>query len=581
MPSEPENDLPQEIEFHALRVHSAARDAVESLRRIFADSGIESACYALRIRLKDKDRLIEKVQRKKTQKSEYNVYSVTDIIGVRLIALFKAELPELFEKTLKLIQHHEDIRPNPFRKDSLEETILYTNEATAAPFNVLLRTRLQDFGVHCAEEYSKEGYSSLHLVCRLEVGLNSKTDYYIPVEIQIRSVFEDAWGEIDHKYGYSARSGKEPAYNDAQPYISEHLRVLKKFSDACAQYADTIRNMVLTVHGTASDTGKVISVEADGDIIERFSQLSVPPSIIEKYKYGREIRDAAIHAEHREKKEQCVAAANFFKALEEHTLDLPPEYRPNLFLYYVRMNVALCLLSSGAAGLVREALDEYAKITEEFRKFPLARFRLAQACTKVGMYDSAISLFIRVQDEVAEIGRTTAAGATWPDELPKPDFEHVRATLPKLLGYAYWAKATSSAPREPDHAEKLRLIRRAYEVTKGGHTDRPDDIDLVNNLLCYGLDYMLHENQPENYKQLAELRPYAEMLETHCRQSEDIDLLDTLLQWFRASHDYDNALRTAQRIIRQIKHDSQEGDPTVAQVLNRALAVASELHNRT
>jgi hypothetical protein len=146
--------------------------------------------------------------------------------------LFRRDLPEILTKVLDIISHDAEIKPNPVKKGSLEEIIVYNNELDSSPFNLLLRETLDQRRVQFETRSSKEGYSSLHIVCRVSQNVARCDDigpeYQLPIEIQIRTVFEDAWGEIDHKYGYVARSGKELTLAGNKALVGPHLRVLKQ-----------------------------------------------------------------------------------------------------------------------------------------------------------------------------------------------------------------------------------------------------------------------------------------------------------------------------------------------------------------
>jgi len=561
------------MELVALQVHANAQAAASRLRQIFADAGIEAACYALRIRIKEKAKVVEKVERKRKEKPDYDVFSMTDIIGVRLIALFRAELPDLLGKTLRLIQHESDIRPNPFVKESLEETIVYTADATNASFNVLLKTYMSQYGITFVEEYSDKGYSSLHLVCRLDHQLDfaAVPGYAIPVEIQIRSVFEDAWGEIDHKYGYSARSGKELTFADAQAALEPHFPVLKKFTDACAAYADTIRDMALGARAAETNIGKVISVESDGDVLVRFQQLAVPQALIDEYVKGRELRDTCGTGKNPHRAEEYINAAKHFADLTQRAAQELKEGTAHLFSYYTQMNFAFCLLSSGLPAAVRESIAVYARISRSFPAYPLVRFRLAQAYSKVGMTDEAIQLFEQVRREEQTIAAACTNSGQWPDYLPLTDHNHISSTLPKLLGYSYWVRAVHETPEESLEEQKADLML-AYSRTAQGLSVKPGDKDLANNLACYALDYLARESNDEFAKLLhCELVGYIQILENDIEHCEDIDILDTLLQAYNANGHHKEALQVADKLSQLLLGADLVDDTPTKSITNRVI----------
>ena len=97
---------------------------------------------------------------------------------------------------------------------------------------------------------SASSYSSVHVLLECEVHESSGDAISACSEIQLRSVFEDAWGEISHRLKYNpakmARaSGGASARND-EPVSDAllHLDALKSLTDGCAQYADLINRQL-------------------------------------------------------------------------------------------------------------------------------------------------------------------------------------------------------------------------------------------------------------------------------------------------------------------------------------------------
>jgi hypothetical protein len=65
----------------------------------------------------------------------------------------------------------------------------------------------------------------------------------VPVEIQVRTAFEDVWGEIEHALKYKAPDIKSDEDEEElhRSNVTPHLNVLATMIDGMAQYADQIK----------------------------------------------------------------------------------------------------------------------------------------------------------------------------------------------------------------------------------------------------------------------------------------------------------------------------------------------------
>lgn len=122
-------------------------------------------------RVKDKDSLEKKIKKK----TKYNRLSeITDIVGLRIITLFEDEV----DSVAKLISDEFEIDPD----NSIDKRI---------------------------KNYDQFGYASLHYVASLKdprVNLIEYKEYRgLMMEIQIRSILQHSWAEIEHDIGYKSK----------------------------------------------------------------------------------------------------------------------------------------------------------------------------------------------------------------------------------------------------------------------------------------------------------------------------------------------------------------------------------------
>lgn len=487
-----------DLRYKALHLQTVGGEAMPVVLQMLRDSGLSDLCYAYKIRTKPELKLVEKVNRKREKKPEYSLANITDVVGARLVALFRSEMADIFEGVLSVIAHSNGISPNPFQKGAPEQIIIYKGTNAFDDLPPRLKEIAHKFfpGIPITEEHSREGYSSVHLVTRLNFcpkELPCK-NYKLPIEIQIRSVFEDAWGEIDHKYGYVNRSGKGAGKPINNPeFVLSHLKVLKRFSDACMEYADAIKTEAVGIPPVLIATKKVVSVMSDDFILDRFKCLQMSDKAIEKYCEARDIKDqaaACMDSNPNQGKQLYLTAAELFRELFSliDSGELPGE---KLFYYYMKMNEALCLMSTNERDQVIASYGIYQSLENLYPDYPLLKMRYGQVLGKLGYLEQAIE-FLRntgtLTQEIA-IKHNKTEPASWPDNLPYTDYEHIVQTQPKLLGYHLWLKIRTTEAQ--DENLKARLFMEAYEITKTGLTaiapKSKQELSLHNNLLYYAL----------------------------------------------------------------------------------------------
>lgn len=174
--------------------HTLARE----IRRLFdsdIDPTVPAECiYTITHRLKDEDRLIEKLERDADGTSispENYAGRCTDILGMRIVCLRLADVDRLegFVESLRDSRRLK-IHKGPERKRTF---VLQVDPREDLPRDIDL-------------QYT--GYSSVHYVVGLGESLQP-TELLggLRAELQVRTLLEEAWGEIDHKYRYELVRG--------------------------------------------------------------------------------------------------------------------------------------------------------------------------------------------------------------------------------------------------------------------------------------------------------------------------------------------------------------------------------------
>jgi putative GTP pyrophosphokinase len=134
---------------------------------------------------------------------------VTDLGGVRLLHLYQAQFREI----------HGTIRDQVDRKDWVlrEDPVAYTWDPESVRF-------FEELGLKVVQRDTL--YTSIHFLVK------PRTDSDICCEVQVRTLFEEIWGEIDHTINY-------PHPTDSLA-CREQLRVLSRLVGAGSRLGDAI-----------------------------------------------------------------------------------------------------------------------------------------------------------------------------------------------------------------------------------------------------------------------------------------------------------------------------------------------------
>lgn len=135
-------------------------------------------------RLKNSDKVVSKIIRKKIKDPSREISletykeEITDLIGLRVLHLFKENWEGIHNYIIKNFDLHED-------------PIAYYREGDSEEY-------IKGFeNYKCKVEKHPYGYRSVHYLIKSKP---SKSTYI--AEIQVRTIFEEAWSEIDHAIRY-------------------------------------------------------------------------------------------------------------------------------------------------------------------------------------------------------------------------------------------------------------------------------------------------------------------------------------------------------------------------------------------
>ncbi len=142
--------------------------------------------HSLKLRVKDPDHLVEKIVRKKLENPELEITAdnyrehITDLIGIRALHLFKEQWQPIHDFVMQT-----------WGRDLLHEgPRAYIREGDAGPV-------IDAQKVACDVQEHPFGYRSVHYLIRSQPAKVTRI-----TELQVRTLFEEGWSEIDHQVRY-------------------------------------------------------------------------------------------------------------------------------------------------------------------------------------------------------------------------------------------------------------------------------------------------------------------------------------------------------------------------------------------
>ena len=173
--------------------------------------------HSIRHRVKDEDHLIEKVKRKNqgvTSEEDLIVadnlcQKITDLIGIRILHLHLGQFQHIHLGIMKYIEDGEFYL--------FEQPKAYTWDIESKSF-------FENLGINT---FVKESYyTSIHYV------LKPSESSLVTCEIQVRTLLEEVWGEVDHALNYPNKHENE--------HCQSQLKVLARIIGASAHLSDSI-----------------------------------------------------------------------------------------------------------------------------------------------------------------------------------------------------------------------------------------------------------------------------------------------------------------------------------------------------
>lgn len=214
----------------------------------FGPDNVRSHAYALKARVKTVDSIVRKVLSKREDgKPEYDVDTLTDLIGIRILCLWADDLIDTSRWLIRFVDRFNkspsQIFVGPNLYDSVVEVIVYhAATETELIYRECYDRLVATYGsrlppgekLHYAQSEEDRKYSSVHIVARM-VYFSDGSRRVLPVEFQIRTALEDVWAEMDHRLFYKRASDDSPGVSLARSMmltVKAQLDAISKSTDA-------------------------------------------------------------------------------------------------------------------------------------------------------------------------------------------------------------------------------------------------------------------------------------------------------------------------------------------------------------
>lgn len=187
--------------------------------------------HTVRSRVKDPEHLIDKIIRKiireKKKTTNYNIdinnykSEITDLIGIRVLHLYKDQAAPID----KFIRENWNLQ---------ETCTIYYREGDYSKQEEHESNEFFNFKVH------PYGYRSWHYL----ISSQATKDVHI-AEIQVRTIFEEGWSEIDHQLRYPNHINDD--------HLTKQLLVLNRVAGSADEMATVIRELKLSTRELVSE----------------------------------------------------------------------------------------------------------------------------------------------------------------------------------------------------------------------------------------------------------------------------------------------------------------------------------------
>ncbi|WP_233982343.1 RelA/SpoT domain-containing protein [Pectobacterium versatile] len=248
--------------------------------------------HSVRWRIKDPEHLMAKIIRKRNEDEISEKYRsitkdnytdvITDLIGIRVLHLFKED----WETIHNYLNSKWEFQESP---------IVYIREGDAPDINI----------EGSVEKTHPAGYRSVHYIISTRLLKNS-----IYTEIQVRTIFEEAWSEIDHRVRYPNFKNNE--------ILNYFLLIFNRFAGSADEMGTFVLSLKNELKESIERSIKISEIEKEKEtylakIDELVSNLETDQKITLKTK--NELKQVKAKLDSFQKKEDDLYRESLFQRL--------------------------------------------------------------------------------------------------------------------------------------------------------------------------------------------------------------------------------------------------------------------------
>lgn len=190
----------------------------KQVRSVVEDAALAKHVHSIKSRIKDPEHLRDKLERKLNKAREdgepfgitrENLFErINDLVGVRILHLYTQQFQTIHSGLMELLAEH--------RFDIVE--------VSARTWDLESKSYFASVGVETKDSDSL--YTSVHYI--IDPGAKTKRT----AEIQVRTLGEEIWGEVDHAINYPHRVESLAC--------REQLKALARVTSSCTRLVDSI-----------------------------------------------------------------------------------------------------------------------------------------------------------------------------------------------------------------------------------------------------------------------------------------------------------------------------------------------------
>ncbi|MBF9239503.1 RelA/SpoT domain-containing protein [Hymenobacter sp. BT683] len=210
--------------------------------------------HSVRYRVKNPLHLHKKIVRKKLENNERVITlatyeeEITDLAGIRILHLFKSDWQHIH----KFIMNTWTLKERP---------IAYHRQGDSPAFLKMFE--------ECDIKEHPYGYRSVHYIIETSP---TKAKRYI--ELQVRTIFEEGWSEIDHKVRY-------PSFSD-NPLTNSLLMILNRLAGSADEMSSFVQELSIHLEQSQHELEKMQE--------ERDEQIAKLNSLIDNPETSKQIK---------------------------------------------------------------------------------------------------------------------------------------------------------------------------------------------------------------------------------------------------------------------------------------------------